>query len=64
MKAGSISKSANAVMAGGGQAVSIPEDQRQALIASVKNKWDGTVDEACGAELAGKVRDLLESHAP
>ena len=54
----------NAVMAGGGQAVSIPEDQRVALIASVKDKWDATVDEACGPELAGQVRDLLASHAP
>ena len=54
----------NAVMAGGGQAVSIPEDQRKALIASVKDKWDATVDEACGADLAGQIRDLLASHAP
>ena len=54
----------NAVMAGGGQAVSIPEDQRKALIASVRDKWDAQADEACGGELAGKVRDLLASHAP
>ena len=54
----------NAVMAGGGQAVSIPEEQTQALIASVKDKWDATVDEACGADLAGQIRDLLASHAP
>ncbi len=54
----------NAVMAGGGQAVSIPDDKRAALIDSVKGKWDEKVDEACGAELAGQVRDLLASHAP
>ena len=54
----------NAVMAGGGQAVSIPEEQRKALIASVKDQWDTTVNEACGDELAGQVRDLLASHAP
>lgn len=54
----------NAVMAGGGQAVSIPEEQRKALLASVKDKWDATVDEACGAELAGEIRALLASHAP
>jgi TRAP-type C4-dicarboxylate transport system substrate-binding protein len=54
----------NAVMAGGGQAVSIPEEQRKALIASVKDTWDATVDEACGAELAGQIRELLASHAP
>lgn len=54
----------NAVMAGGGQAVSIPEEQRKALLTSVKEKWDATVDEACGAELAGDIRALLASHAP
>ncbi|TRD23254.1 TRAP transporter substrate-binding protein DctP [Palleronia caenipelagi] len=54
----------NAVMAGGGQAVSIPEDQRKDLIASVKDKWDMTVNESCGDDLAEQVRDLLASHAP
>lgn len=54
----------NAVMAGGGQAVSIPEAQRKALLASVKEKWDVTVNKACGDELAGKIRALLASHAP
>ncbi len=54
----------NAVMAGGGQAVSIPQEQREALIASVKDKWDVTVNEACGPELAGEIRALFASHAP
>lgn len=54
----------NAVMQGGGAAVSIPDEQRASLIASVKPKWDETVDGACGAELAGKIRGLLASHAP
>jgi len=54
----------NAVMTGGGQAVSIPEGQTEALIASVKDKWDATVDAACGAELAGEIRNLLAAHAP
>lgn len=54
----------NAVMKGGGAAVSISDDQRTSLIASVRDQWDAKADEACGAELAGKIRDLLASHAP
>tara|TARA_R110000787_G_scaffold273739_2_gene381547 strand:+ start:1045 stop:2049 length:1005 start_codon:yes stop_codon:yes gene_type:complete len=54
----------NAVMQGGGSAVSISDDQRAALIASVKGKWDVEVDAACGADLAGNIRDLLASNAP
>jgi TRAP-type C4-dicarboxylate transport system substrate-binding protein len=54
----------NAVMKGGGAAVSIPQEQRMALIDSVQGTWDKEVDEACGAELAGKIRDLFVEHAP
>ncbi len=54
----------NAVMKGGGAAVSIPQDKRMALIDSVQGNWDKEVDAACGAELAGKIRDLFEEHAP
>ncbi len=54
----------NAVMKGGGAAVSISDDQRADLIASVKGKWDETVNEACGQSLADDIRDLFESHAP
>lgn len=54
----------NAVMQGGGAAVSISDEQRKSLLASVKPKWDEEVDKACGAELAGSIRSLLESHAP
>ena len=54
----------NAVMQGGGAAVSIPNEQRASLIASVKPKWDETVNEACGMELADNIRSLLESHSP
>jgi TRAP-type C4-dicarboxylate transport system substrate-binding protein len=52
----------NAVMKGGGAAVSIPDEQRKALIESVQSKWDKEVDKACGAELAGKVRDLFAKY--
>lgn len=54
----------NAVMKGGGAAVSISQDKRMELIASVQGKWDETVDAACGPDLAGKVRDLFAQHAP
>jgi TRAP-type C4-dicarboxylate transport system substrate-binding protein len=54
----------NAVMQGGGAAVSISDDQRASLIASVKPAWDVQVDEACGIELADNIRSLLASHAP
>ena len=54
----------NAVMQGGGSAVSISDEQRASLIASVKPAWDTEVDAACGADLAGSIRDLLASHSP
>ena len=54
----------NAVMKGGGAAVSISDDKRESLIASVRDQWDAKADEACGAELAGKIRDLLAKHEP
>ena len=54
----------NAVMKGGGAAVSIPQEQRMALIDSVQGTWDKEVDAACGAELAGNIRALFASHAP
>jgi TRAP-type C4-dicarboxylate transport system substrate-binding protein len=54
---------AAAVAAGGTEEV-LSVEASQALIASVKDTWDVTVDEACGAELAGSVRELLASHAP
>ncbi|MGB5198327.1 MAG: TRAP transporter substrate-binding protein DctP [Sedimenticolaceae bacterium] len=57
-------KVGNAVMKGGGAAVSIPNDQRLKLIGSVQSAWDKEVDEACGAELANKVRALFAKHAP
>jgi len=54
----------NAVMKGGGAAVSISQDKRMELIASVQGTWNETVDEACGPELAGEIRDLFAQHAP
>ena len=55
----------NAVMKGGGAAVSITKDQRLSLIKFVQAKWDkNDVDPACGAELAGKIRALFAKYAP
>ncbi len=52
----------NAVMKGGGAAVSIPKAQRMSLINSVQKKWDVEVDKACGADMANKVRGLYAKH--
>lgn len=52
----------NAVMKGGGAAVSIPEEESERLIASVQKKWDQQVDKACGVDMAGKVRKLFQEN--
>lgn len=54
----------NAVMKGGGAAVSISKDKRMAAIKSVQSKWDVEVDKACGKPLADKVRTLFAKYAP
>ena len=53
-----------AVMQGGGAAVSLSDDQRAGLIASVKPQWDEKVNAACGREQANAIRALFEQHAP
>lgn len=53
----------NAVMQGGGSAVSVPKEQRKKLISSVKDKWDVEVDKSCGKELGDQIRDLFSDHA-
>jgi TRAP-type C4-dicarboxylate transport system substrate-binding protein len=58
------SRVGNAVMKGGGAAVSISEDKRLKLINSVQSTWNKEVDEACGVELADKVRAIFAKHAP
>ncbi len=52
----------NAVMKGGGAAVSLSKEQRASLINSVQKKWDAEVDKDCGAALAGQVRTLFRKH--
>ena len=54
----------NAVMQGGGAAVSLSDDRRTRLIASVRPQWDEKVNAACGAEKANNIRALFKKHAP
>ncbi len=42
--------------------MNLPAEKSAELIASVKGTWDETVNEACGPELADKIRALLDSH--
>lgn len=51
-----------AVMKGGGAAVSISRAERNAMISEIEEKWRGEVDQACGPELAGKIRELFSRH--
>lgn len=51
-----------AVMQGGGAAVSLDDERREAIIAQIQPKWNEEVDKECGVELANKVRSLYESH--
>lgn len=53
----------NAVMKGGGAAVSLPIKERQSLVAAAQQKWNTTVDKDCGAELSGKVRALFKEYS-
>jgi TRAP-type C4-dicarboxylate transport system substrate-binding protein len=54
----------NAVMAGGGAAVSLSVEERTALLETVQAKWNSEVEAACGPELAGKILDLFATNAP
>ncbi|MDI3337700.1 TRAP transporter substrate-binding protein DctP [Defluviimonas aestuarii] len=61
---GWVDEQVAAAVAAGGTEENLSAETSAALIASVKDTWDVTVDEACGAELAGEIRTLLASHAP
>lgn len=52
----------NAVMKGGGAAVSISNAERTALLAAIEPKWTAEVDAACGPDLAGQIRALFAQH--
>jgi TRAP-type C4-dicarboxylate transport system substrate-binding protein len=52
-----------AVMKGGGSAAALPAEERLRLIESAADGWNDQMDEACGPELAGKLRALFEEYA-
>lgn len=52
----------NAVMKGGGSAVSISRAERNALLSEISAKWSPGVDAACGPELANQLRTLFAGH--
>jgi TRAP-type C4-dicarboxylate transport system substrate-binding protein len=54
----------NAVMSGGGAAVSLSLEERSALLASVQETWNAEVEAACGSELAGQILELFAENAP
>ena len=49
-------------MSGGGSAVSLPKEKRDALLASIRPKWDAELDKTCGKETSDKIRALLAKH--
>jgi len=53
----------NAVMKGGGAAVSISADQRKALIDSVQGTWNAEVAAACGPDLSASILSLFTANA-
>jgi TRAP-type C4-dicarboxylate transport system substrate-binding protein len=53
----------NAVMMGGGSAVSLTKEKRTALVGDVQTKWNKVVDTDCGPELAGQVKALFKTYA-
>ncbi len=61
---GWVDEQVAAAVAAGGTVEVLSLEASNALLDSVKGDWDVTVDEACGAELAGQIRDLLANHAP
>jgi TRAP-type transport system periplasmic protein len=52
----------NAVMKGGGAAVSISRSERNAMISEIEAEWRGEVNNACGSELADQIRALFAQH--
>lgn len=52
----------NAVMKGGGAAVSISSEERNAMIAEIEARWASEVDAACGPDMANQIRALFAQH--
>lgn len=52
----------NAVMKGGGSAVSLPQERRQQLVGNAQETWNKTVDQDCGPELSKKIHALFKEY--
>ncbi len=52
----------NAVMKGGGAAVSISSSERNEMISEIAELWSEEVEEGCGPELAEQIRALFAQH--
>jgi TRAP-type C4-dicarboxylate transport system substrate-binding protein len=55
-------KVGEAVMKGGGSARALPKDERLRLIKSAAEGWESQWDEACGPDLANKIRALFKKY--
>ncbi|MCY4467765.1 MAG: hypothetical protein OXC08_03515 [Thiotrichales bacterium] len=55
-------KVGEAVMKGGGSARALPKEERLRLIADAADGWESQWDEACGKELADKIRALFKKY--
>lgn len=53
----------NAVMKGGGAAVSLSKDKRESLVANIQQKWNPTVKADCGDALSAQVLNLFSEYA-
>lgn len=51
-----------AVMQGGGAAVSLESDESAAIVDAIAAEWSPTVDESCGVEKANAMRDLFAEY--
>ena len=51
-----------AIMKGGGSAYDLPQKERMRLIKSAAEGWESQWDEACGPELANKIRALFKKY--
>ncbi|MEY8828493.1 TRAP transporter substrate-binding protein DctP [Sedimentitalea sp. XS_ASV28] len=58
-----VDEQIDAAIEEGGTLETLPAEKTAELIASVGDAWNAEVDATCGAELAGDIRSLLESHA-
>ncbi|WP_282609514.1 TRAP transporter substrate-binding protein DctP [Pelagibius sp. Alg239-R121] len=52
----------DAVMNGGGSAISLSKEKRDELLASIQPQWDEELDKTCGKQTADKIRALLAEH--